>query len=159
MIKGKGKSLILVTLLFLSLLLIFSQSTNCQELSGGAKLVGTSPFLFAEAKFWVLSVEVGAGLTDTANSNYGYEPGPVDFSLAGKLYPIKVMNFSPYLGYSTRYSSNGTYKQSRTYGGVELDFPGGGLPLSAFAGGGLAFTEAEGAGFGWHLGVKYTFSF
>lgn len=126
----------------------------------GTKFVGTSPFLFAEAQFWVLAVEVGAGLSsmDMEDSNYG-EPSPVDFSLAGKLYPIKVMNFSPYLGLSTHYSSNGKYKQSRTFGRVEFDFPGGGLPLSAFAGGGMAFAEAEGAGFGWHLGVKYNFSF
>lgn len=149
---------ILLTLFIFTLLFPCSQITSGQEISGGAKLIGTSPFLFAEAKFWLLSVEVGAGLSpmDTEDPNYE-EPSPIDFSLAGKLYPIKIMNFSPYLGLSTHYSSSGTYSQSRTFGGVEFDFPGGGLPLSAFAGGGMAFTEAEGAGLGWHLGVKYTF--
>ncbi|MFB6291482.1 MAG: hypothetical protein ABEJ25_07155 [Candidatus Bipolaricaulia bacterium] len=157
--KPSKTKVILLTLLVFTLLFTCSGMTSGQELSGGAKIVGTSPFVFAEAQFWVLAVEVGAGLSFTDTANSGEETNPVDFSLAGKLYPVKIMNFSPYLGLSTHYSSNGLWKQSRTFGGVEFDFPGQGVPLSVFAGGGLAFTEAESAGFGWHLGFKYTFSF
>ncbi|GEM_PF-6547479 len=123
------------------------------------KLVGTTPFVFAEAKLWILALEIGVGPGFSETSSAPFSFSGIDLSLSGKIYPIEIMNFSPYLGFANT-SSNGAYNQSRMFGGVEFDFPGESMPLSAFAGGGLVFTEAEGAaGLGWHLGVKYRFGF
>lgn len=77
----------ILVLLLVALLFLVAQSTSGQELSGGAKIVGTSPFVFAEAKLWIESVEIGAGLAsnDSGDSEYGYETGPIDFSIVGKV--------------------------------------------------------------------------
>lgn len=138
-IKNSRSKGIVLTLLILIFLIPFSQVTTSQQLGEGAKLAGNTPFVFAEAKFWILAVDLGVGLssTEATDSNYGNEPSPIDFSLARKLYPIKIMNLGPYMVYLSRFFSNGNYKQSRTFGGAEFDFPGEGLPISAFAGSNL----------------------
>lgn len=158
---GNGKARVtLLTLLVLIFLIPISQVAPAQELRAGAKLIGTSPFLFAEAKFWIFAVDVGIGPSsaDQTDSYSGYEPSPVVYSFTGKVYPIEIMNFSPYLGFSSKHSTH--FIRSNYLGGIEFDFPSERLPVSAFTGAGIDFTEAEGfVGLGWHLGVKYTFSF
>ena len=155
----KNKKAILFGLLIVLLLLPYSQVAVGQEFSGGAKLVDTSPFVFTEARFGIIAVELGAGLVSPDDVPAGYEESNIEISLAGKIYPLKMRNLSPYLGASTHYSTNGTFTQSRTFGGVQFDFPGGGAPISAFAGADIVFTETGGEGYGWHFGVKYKFSF
>ena len=154
-----AKSIVFILLVF-TFLLPLSQVTGAQELGGGAKLVGSSPFLFAEAKFWLLAVEIGVGLSGTDSAPVGYEESSIDYSLAGKVYPFQFANFSPYLGMSSIFSSSGYLSQSRTFAGVEFDLSERGVPLSVFGGGGLvSFIGSGDSGLGWHLGVKYKFSF
>ncbi|MBS3813095.1 hypothetical protein KGY64_04645 [Candidatus Bipolaricaulota bacterium] len=148
--------------LLLSLLLVFllagSQSTYAQELGLVGKLVGSTPFVFAEAKIWILAAEIGLGPNLSSETPSGYERSPVDISASIKAHPITLLNLSPYFGVGNTFSL-GTYSQSSFFGGVEFDLPGGILPLSVFAGGGVLFTETEGVNFpGWHLGVKYEFA-
>ena len=150
----------LLALLVMAFIFPLSQITSGQELSGGAKLVGTTPFLFTEAKFWILAAEVGVGLSNSDTAPSEYEESSIDFSLTGKAYPIQFNTLSPYLGFSSIFSSNGYFKQSRTFGGVEFDFSEGGIPFSVFGGADYITKVGEGsAGFGWHLGVKYSFLF
>ena len=99
----KLKAALLILLLFTSFI-PFSQITSGQELSGGAKLVDTTPFLFAEAKLWILSVELGAGLGSSNSTPQGYDTGPLAISLAGKVYPIEITNLSPYFGLNSIFS-------------------------------------------------------
>lgn len=157
--KPTKMKVILLTLFVFALLLPCSSTMIGQEFSAGAKLVRATPFVFAEARFWLFSVQVGAGFSSQAGEDpaNGYQESPVEVSLGGKAYPIQLMNLSSYVGFSTSYSGNGRYNQSRTFGGAEFSFRNLGLPLTAFAGGDLIFTEREGIVSGWHLGVKYTF--
>ena len=165
----KLKAVLLIFILFASFI-PFSQITSSQELSGGVKLVDTTPFLFAEAKLWILSIELGAGLGSSNSASQGYDTGPIDFSLGGKVYPIELTNLSPYFGFNSIFSLPSNQgpdtvygimiNSMRTFAGVEFDLGNGDIPLSAFGGGDYITTLTEGsAGFGWHLGVKYTFSF
>lgn len=80
--KSNRLQLLLLMILTIALLGTLTHTISAQEFSAGAKLVGTSPFLFAEAKLWILSLELGAGLAsnDSGDPEYGYETGPIDFS-------------------------------------------------------------------------------
>ena len=157
--KAKVKLLLLI-LLVLALFISYFQVTLSQELNAGAKLIGTSPVVFAEAKLWIFSLELGVGPNLSADTSVSpYDNSGINYSLSGKIYPISIVDLSPYVGFTNLFSGD-VYKQSDIFAGLEYDFSSGSIPLSAFAGGGIKFTEFEGyAGFGWHLGVKYCFSF
>ena len=155
--KDKIGRTAIVILVISAFLLPCSYLSSAQQFGAGAKLVGTTPYLFTEAKLWIFSVELGAGISSSDSTPTGYENTPIDIGMAAKVYPIEVMNLSPYLGASFQYSTNGLHKQSRTFMGAEFDLPGQGIPLSAFGGGGYAFAMTEGATMTWHLGVRYRF--
>lgn len=92
----------------------FSQVVAAQEFSGGAKLVGTTPFIFAEAKLWVLALEISMEHNLSKTETEYYQEKPYTLSLDGKIYPIEIAGFSPYLGMEIWFSTH--YKQSRTSG-------------------------------------------
>ncbi|MFP4588813.1 MAG: hypothetical protein ACOCZX_06030 [Candidatus Bipolaricaulota bacterium] len=132
---------------------------SAQEFGAGGKLVGTSPYIFSEAKVWIFAAELAVGLDNSNPYSGEHREGSLLFSVAGKVYPLEVMGLSPYLGFANQFSDQG-YERSRAFGGLEFEIPIGFLPLSAFAGGDFVST-AEGGFEGWlsHVGIKYRFSF
>ncbi|MBS3788782.1 hypothetical protein KGY79_11365, partial [Candidatus Bipolaricaulota bacterium] len=152
--KSSRFRLILLIIFTVVLLGSVPHTISAQELGAGAKLVGTTPFIFAEAKLWIFAAEVGVGPNMAESAPTGYEKEPYNLSLGVKIYPIEIAGFSPYLGSENWFSLY--YKQTRTFAGIEFNFPSEGVPLSIFGGGDYVLTEAEGASFGWHLGIKYT---
>lgn len=150
--KSKLLALAIVALIVVSYSLCYSRSVSAQELGAGAKFVDERSYVFAQAKLWILSVELGIGgkIEESFQS--------LDYSLAGKIYPIEIFNVSPYIGGSMSYTIEGNYQRSRAFGGVEFDLPTGALPFSVFAGSGANFTESDGlTGYTFHLGIKYSF--
>jgi len=156
--KTKGFKITLFALLLLAFLIPNSQATSGQKLSGGTKLVGTTPFVFAEAKLWLIAIQLGVGPNFSSPTNPAYDDKPFYLSMTGKFYPFRIMNLSPYIGLSNRFSLR--FRQSRLFSGVEFSLPSRNSPFLAFMGADyITVTEDGSGGFGWHLGVKYTFSF
>lgn len=60
-----------------------------------------------------------------------------------KAYPLEVGAFLPYLGVTNRFSFDGYFKESRTFGEVEFNFSDGGMPLSVLGGADFVSSESE----------------